>query len=58
MIDISLVMRIIKKDGEDIDFEDKEKGSISIEKPKNYMFKISFGDFDSGNKIDKLQSLN
>ena len=29
-----------------------------IENPKNYMFKISFGDFDSGNKIDNKSFCN
>ena len=36
MIDIELIMRIIIKKGEDVDFEDKVKGSIKVEKPESY----------------------
>ena len=36
MIDIDLIMRIIKKKGDDVDFEDKVKGSIKIDKPEFY----------------------
>ena len=36
MIDIDLIMRIIQKKGDDVDFEDKVKGNIKIEKPKSY----------------------
>ena len=36
MIDIDLIMRIIKKKGDDVDFEDKVKGSIKIDKPESY----------------------
>jgi hypothetical protein len=36
MIDIDLIMRVIQKKGEDINFEDKAKGSIKVEKPKSY----------------------
>ena len=36
MVDIDLIMRVIQKKGDDINFEDKVKGSIKIEKPKSY----------------------
>ena len=36
MIDIDLIIRIIQKKGDDVDFEDKVKGNIKIEKPKSY----------------------